>query len=229
MRRKVNKKLLLAFIAGIVMAGVGWVYVQQQMASASPATKTVPVPARDLPRYHVITENDLTRRAVPADLVDPATALTPAEVVGKAAIATLYKGEPIRRERLSPVSALEGRRFLNVLVDLARAGGARPGDVVDVYAVTKDATGVTLGSALVAQGAVVLDVWDGQGNPLYQDAGGWAGAAARAVSANRPPAVVRLAVRPEEAARVVGGAVPGTGNVVLVVTDAEGGWATSAQ
>lgn len=214
MLKRINKPLLISFFVGIILMAAGWLYLQQQIAAASQDTRTVVVPVRTLPRYHQITEEDVTTRTVPKGTVPPAVAASPTEVIGKTALTVLYEGEPVRRERLTS-TPLQGYRYVNVLVDLARAGGAQPGDIVDAYLVAKEAAITTQ----VAWGALVVNVWDGQGNPLYTDRG----------PANKPPAVVRLAVRPEDAARIVDGAIPGATSIVLVVTDSEGGIARGVQ
>lgn len=208
--------VLASIVCGLVMAAVGFLYFQNQMAAAGQDSLRVPVPARDLPRYHMITEDDLDFRTVPQ--ADPGVVTEVGEVVGQMAETTLYEGEQIRRERLGVVSPVTGYHQISINVDLARSGGARPGDVVDIYKLNE---AQPMGAHQpVAVDAIVLAVLDGQGNSIYGDKN-WTDKALQ--TGAKPPAVIRLAISPANISQVVDGARPGGTHMVVVVKDREGG------
>ncbi|SHE97554.1 pilus assembly protein CpaB [Desulfofundulus australicus DSM 11792] len=187
-------------------------------------TVRVPVPARDIPPYTVISSQDVTWRDIVAGGEEPGAVRDPAEAVGKLSLTTLYRGEQIRKERLADPGLVAGRQVVSLNVDVARCvgGSLRAGDLVDVWWVNdpNPATGWTL----AASDAVVLDIRDSAGksvlasNNIVQQALGGA-----APSSSNPPAVVVLAVKTGDVPKVVGGASPKSQNVVLTKKFSIGG------
>ena len=221
--------LIMALVFGFVAAGVGYFYMDNQIADASQEID-IYVPAKNIPKYQQIGITDLSVRTIPAGGVEPQAVTAKSEIVGKYAGQQLYKGEQIRRERLSSVPKLKGYGYVSVNVDLARSGGAKPGDMVDIYKLGNDTASVTAGATRqpVATDAVVMEIWDGQGNNIYSGSqGGITETAAKAISGAKPPAVIKLAVKPHQAGGVVDGAVPGLANIVLVVKNNTGGAKTA--
>ncbi|MBO8128254.1 MAG: flagella basal body P-ring formation protein FlgA [Peptococcaceae bacterium] len=220
---RVPVALLISLVIGLAVAGGTGMYLKDSLANTS-ETIEVAVPARNIPPYHTITASDLTWRTIAPQQREPNTVVTPDALVGKVARVTLYKSEQIRRERLAGPNLLAGYEFVTVNIDLARSGGASPGDIVDVYALTMtERSSWVLGKKKpVARNAIVLDLWDGQGNRIDTATSGvgLVEATTKALSAggNKPPAVARLAVRPQDVSGVVPGAAAGSQtSIVLVV------------
>lgn len=217
----INIILIISIVLGITLAAGAGIHLNNQIAAAEEKTNIV-VPSRNIPKYHEITPGDLTTRAVPADQIEPGIVTTSQSLIGKVAVETLYRGEQIHPGRIADDNPLLGYDFVCVNIDLAKSGGAVPGNLVDIYKLVQNTSQGLMKRAPVARDAIVLDVWDGHGNSLIDESDGITGAASKAFSSSKPPAVVRLAVRPHETGAVVEGAV-GTHNIVLVVKNKSGG------
>jgi len=225
---RINKLFLASLVISIVMVSAGGYYYKDRLKTGQ-ETIQVAVPGQNIPGYHKIAAGDLKFESIPAGTVGKETLVDPANIVGKFAKVPLYKGEYINRNRLTAVNLLKGYDFVSVNVDLARAGGAVPGNKVDVYKLVLDSeSGVTLKEP-VAWNAIVLNVWDGQGNNIYSEQSeGITDKAVQALSSTKPPAVIRLAVKPTETGRVVDGAVTGKTNIVLAVKNGREGGVNAA-
>lgn len=107
---------------------------------------SLPVPARDLPPYHVITAGDLMTASIPARQVAEATARTAQDLVGHYTLQPAPAGKPLRRDQV--VAVPDPALITNTLAVAIPAdstttlGGAlRAGDVVAVAVVpTENAT-----------------------------------------------------------------------------------------
>ena len=207
------------------MAAVGiavaLIAARQMMAYAESHVQMVRVvvPARDIPAYSVITPADLTWREVVRGAEQEGTVKDPAEAVGAVALAPLYRGEQIRKERLGAAKDLSGRQVVAVNVDVTRSAGGMlaAGDLVDLWWVV-EGSGPGLGGQPVAVDAVLVDLKDSAGRSLILRGaqGGLMGLAQGNEPAQAAPAVAVVAVKPEEVRNVVGGALPKAANVVLV-------------
>lgn len=214
-----NKLLIFSFVAGLAIAVSSGIFLSKEL-SATEETIEIAVPNKYIPQYQYISSGDITTRAVSRGDIESGVVIAPEAVIGKTTLEPLYQGEKIRQERITKDDVLKGFDFVCVNVDLARSGGAVPGNLVDVYSVIH-------GSAkqLIAKSALVLNIWDGQGNDLFEGSeASFAEAASRALTKGgiKPPAVIRLAVQPHETKNVVSGAASGSSNIVLVVKS-EGG------
>lgn len=220
--------LLVAVVIGLAVAAFSARYLMVYV-NTHRETVRVPVPARDIPPYTVISSQDLTWRDIVKGGEEPGAVKAPEEAVGKLALATLYRGEQIRKERLADPSLVAGRQVVSLNVDVARCvgGSLKAGDLVDVWWVTDP--NLAAGWALAASDAVVLDVRDSTGKSVLP-AGGFIqqalGGAAPSAPSN-PPAVVVLAVKSGDVPRVVGGASPKSQNVVLTKKFTAGGAANA--
>ncbi|WP_169738601.1 SAF domain-containing protein [Desulfofalx alkaliphila] len=212
-----NKLLVFSFTIGLALAVGAGIFLSKELSAAEETIEIV-VPNKYIPQYQYITSGDITTRAVSPGEVDNGVVVAPEAVIGKTTLEPLYQGEKIRQERITKEDVLKGYDFVCVNVDLARSGGAVPGNLVDVYSVIYDTS--IANKQLIAKNAIVLNIWDGQGNDLFKSSGvSVAEAASRALTKGdvKPPAVIQLAVQPHETSNVVSGAVSGSSNIVLVV------------
>lgn len=213
------KKLphVLAVAVGLTVAFFAWSHVNRQVTAAKQAV-TVPVPARDVDAYTVIKKEDMAPVNIPSTAVDDYTVLKLDEAVNKVTLSPLYRGKPIDRRSLAdPDSNAGNYQVVGINVDPARAAGVRPGDLVDVYWLPPERGGWTPdgGTSLVAKGVRVLKVCDEKGNPVEEPGGAIQQAVTGAVAPRRGVAIVYLAVRPEDVARVIGGAAPKSASIAL--------------
>jgi len=210
---------IIAVIIGLAVAAGSWWYLQQYVATHQ-KTEAVVVPAHDIPVFKVIEQSDLANRTIVLGAREPNAALNPQEIVGKMSSTMLYKGEQIRRERLSDPVTLN-RQEVTVNIDPARVNGASPGDIVDVYWVQGESTP----GALLAADAIVKAVADANGAPIAEGSAGVMAAAAQVGKGT--PAMVTLYVMSGEIPQVVRGAAAGNKGVVLVRKPRPGGTATA--
>ncbi len=107
---------------------------------------SLPVPALDLPPYHIITAGDLMTASIPARQVAEVTARTAQDLVGHYTLQPAPAGKPLRRDQV--VAVPDPALITNTLAVAIPAdstttlGGAlRAGDVVAVAVVpTENAT-----------------------------------------------------------------------------------------
>lgn len=207
--------LAIAIAVGLAFALASARYMLAYM-NTHIETVQVPVSARDIPPYTVISSSDIAWRETIKGGEEPGMVRDPSEAVGKLALTTLYTNEQIRKERLADPNLVEGKQIVSINVDVARSvgGSLRAGDLVDVWWVTDPALP---NWTLAAANAVVMDIRDSAGRSVIPSGGGIVqqalGAAAPVQSS--PPAVAVLAVRTEDVPKVVGGASPKSQNVVL--------------
>ncbi|MGN6330074.1 MAG: Flp pilus assembly protein CpaB [Motilibacteraceae bacterium] len=140
--RRLAAALLLAAAAAVVVGA---------LAPAPPPTRPVVVAAHDLPAGRRLTADDLAVRDLPPP-ARPAGAVpdVPA-ALGRTVAAGVRRGEPLTDARLVGPGLLAGAPAGQVaapvrVADAAEAALVRPGDVVDVLAVTT-AQAPTAGSA----------------------------------------------------------------------------------
>lgn len=210
---------LLAVMVGLVVAAFSFKALKGE--ASSQAGVKLPVAARDLPPYTQVQPQDLGWGTFPSEL--PGAVKNPAEAVGKVVAKAVPKDYPLRASELKEPDSLDVQ-LVSVNVDSSRMGGARPGDLVDVYWIQpaeKTAWTPGTGAALVARDARVVSVLDKNGQPV--DSGQGLVAAAVQGTAAKVPAVVVLAVRPEEVGAVIPGAAPNNACIALVRKFKEGG------
>lgn len=184
-KRKAAWPLILATAAAVLVFCGSLYYLQDQLKTE---TRTIPVPVAKtvIPRGAMVSKQDIEYLALPE--IPQNCAVTADQVVGKVALTTIYQGEPFRRERLEVTEP--DKQEVTINIDLARSGLAAPGDLVDIYLLREETSWAYRGE-LVALNAVVRSVRDAQGQEVV---GG------------KLPAVVQVAVKPEEVARIVRGA-----------------------
>ncbi|NPV89596.1 MAG: hypothetical protein HPY50_02315 [Firmicutes bacterium] len=213
----------LAVIIALIVGVYGWLSINKRVAEAS-KTVSIPVLARNIDPYSKINREDLTTINVSASIVDANTAANAEELVNKVTIAPIYKDKPIDKRLLVTQDSSAGNYYVvGVNVDPTRSAGVQPGDLVNVYWIQQSNTqnGQQLNNVLMAAGVRVLKVCDDKGQPIdtKPSAGntGVQGAMSSVVATTaKPPSIVYLAVKPEEASRVVGGASPKNVNLALV-------------
>ncbi|MDI6813987.1 MAG: hypothetical protein QMD10_10655 [Desulfitobacteriaceae bacterium] len=208
--KRVPWSVILVVFVGLAVAAGSWWYLQQYIATHQ-KTETIVVPAYDIPAYKVIEQADLANRTILLGAREPNAVLNPGEIVGKMASTTLYKGEQIRRERLSDPVTLD-RPEVTVNIDPVRVNGVLPGDIVDVYWVQSE----SIPGALLAVDARVISISNAEGVPLQRPQGQLAqlGQQIQQPGQQGGPAMVKLSVKPEEVPQVVRGAIGK--NIVLV-------------
>jgi len=193
--RKIPVPVIIAGLVAVVVFA-GSVFFLQRMLKTESRTVPVPVAKMVIPQGATIVREEIEFQALPA--AQPGSATDASQIVGKAALTTIYKGEQFRRERLglSPSDKQE----VTINIDLARSGLTKPGDLVDVYLLRDETTWAYRGE-LVALNAMVRSVRDQQGLE---------------VSEGKQPAVVQLVVKSEETVRIIRGAGVNNASYALV-------------
>jgi pilus assembly protein CpaB len=210
---------LLAVGVGLGVAAFSFRAIKGE--ASSQAGVKLPVAARDLPPYTLVQAQDLSWSTFPSEL--PGAIENPAEAVGKVLSRGVPKDYPLRVSDLKDPGSLDVQ-LVSVNVDSSRLGGARPGDLVDVYWIQpaeKTAWAPGTGATLVAQDARVVSVLDKNGQPV--DTGQGLVAAAVQGTAARAPAIAVLAVKAGEVKSIIPGAAQNNTCIALVRKFKEGG------
>lgn len=203
---------LLAVTVGLGVAGFSFNAMKKEASSQEGIR--LPVAAHDLQPYTQVQAQDLGWGTFPSEL--PGAVKNPAEAVGKVVTKAVPKDYPLRTSDLKEPDNLDVQ-LVSVNVDSSRLGGARPGDLVDVYWIQpaeKTAWTPGTGATLVARDARVVSVLDKNGQPV--DTGQGFVAAAVQGAAARVPAIVVLAVKAEEVTAIIPGAAPNNTCTALV-------------
>lgn len=210
---------LLAVAVGLGVAAFSFKALKGE--ASSQAGIKLPVAARDLPPYTQVQAQDLSWSTFPSEL--PGAVKNPSEAVGKVLSRAVPKDYPLRAGDLKDPGSLDVQ-LVSVNVDSSRLGGARPGDLVDVYWIQpaeKTAWAPGTGATLVAQDARVVSVLDKNGQPV--DTGQGLVAAAVQGTAARAPAIAVLAVKAGEVRAIIPGAAQNNTCIALVRKFKEGG------
>jgi Flp pilus assembly protein CpaB len=125
---------------------------------------SLPVPARDLPAYHVITAGDLTTAFLPVRQVPDEAVRNAQDLVGRYTLQALPAGEPVRRAHVVAIpdpALITDTLAVGIPADRAAilGGALRPGDVVAVAAVPASDVAVPV---RVFDAVLVLDVKHGE-------------------------------------------------------------------
>lgn len=139
-------KIIIALLIGFMSALIAVSYVnrreRQLLSMATPIN--VVVASIDLPRGHVITEDDLRLMEVPQRFVQPGYFTNPSELVHRIVLARVQEGETLTQTRvaISEIEALSaklpaGQRAVTLSVsDVSGVAGLiSPGDAVDVLGI----------------------------------------------------------------------------------------------
>jgi Flp pilus assembly protein CpaB len=132
-----HRRLLAATTAGLA------VYFALSAVTAAPPGQTVLVARRDLSSGTTLRASDIRRRAVPSEVVPDGAARSAEEALGRTTSGAMRRGEMLtdrRTVRAGPLDGFGANRVLAVVrvSDPSVLALLRPGDVVDVVAVTGD-------------------------------------------------------------------------------------------
>jgi Flp pilus assembly protein CpaB len=163
MKRKTQ--ILIALIALLLAAGTGW-YTYRTFASMV-TTAEIVSPAVTIPAGQLITRDMLTSKTVPRPLLKEDIYITPEELAGHVALVPLRPGMAVYRQfavppeeyRLVEDSSLEVVSF-PVEPHRAVGGQVQPGHRVDIWRLSREE-----GARLLVEGALVVDVRAGSGQP----------------------------------------------------------------
>ncbi len=193
--------MIFALIISLAAFGFSYAKIQQHI-EASTTTVRVLVPKDTIEAYSVVTSDNLTTIAVPPNITDENTALSPEQIEDRIAVAPLYAGKPIDiRTVISKAEDLEEKQVVGVYIDPARCAGVNEGDLVDIYRISPTSQGEA--APKIAQNCRVLRVTDDKGVSTR----GVSVVQSAAASANltKPPRIVYLLVSPQEVPYVIQG------------------------
>jgi len=163
MKRKTQ--ILIALIALLLAAGTG-LYTYRTFAGMV-TTAEIVSPAMTIPAGQLITRDMLTSKTVPRPLLGEDIYTTPEELAGRVALVPLRPGMAVYRQfavppeeyRLIEDPSLEVVSF-PVEPHRAVGGQVQPGHRVDIWRLSKEE-----GARLLVEGALVVDVRAGSGQP----------------------------------------------------------------
>lgn len=211
-----NWKIIVALIIGIGLSIVG---TQQYKTYINEHREVISVIVvnKNIPPYSKIREEDLGMRDVVKGTESNDRCVNPEDAIGKVTTIEIKRGEQITKSKLIDAKLVEDREILAVNVSPSRlAGGwAQPGDLVDIWWII-DNEGMQgapgTGWIKVGENARVVDIRDSNGRRVI-DIGKEADQGTGSIAV--------LAVRRQDVPMIVGGAIEGSNNTVLVVKYSE--------
>lgn len=165
-RSPVFRWLLLVIVA-LAVAGYSTYELKGYLEKNRPQEQVL-VAKKDIMPYTVITADDLGYIILPEGSKMQGSIQDPKQVIGKRAMATIFRSEQILPQKLAEGLLLgQDEREVGVPTDLVRAVGmtVKPGDNVDVYWLPEEKKGLPTKdqpaiqqAQLIAENAVVVDV-----------------------------------------------------------------------
>jgi|GEM_PF-5872705 len=126
---------LIIIIVGVVIAGGSYLYLNGGNYAEEVETKPVHVVNRNLEIYQPIRNRDLKVIDVPATTNIEKYFTEPEKIVGKITTTPLKENDFIHQSILIESEEIEHIEFVTMNVNYGTSGGARPGDIVDIYRV----------------------------------------------------------------------------------------------
>lgn len=176
--------------------------------------KTVPVLSKNIGVYEEMRHEYIKTGRVPKEQDTSKHINNPADAIGKVAKKELKEGSPILKNDLAEKTVIANKEYVTIKVDYARTGGAKPGDIVDVYKINKstDEWAMPYEAELISQNVLVIEITDKAGNKGEGNSGGipLSGGATKVE-------VIKLCVNSGQAAKLVIGSVDENSGLALVV------------
>lgn len=206
--------VIVALVLALVASYIGMTRYKQEVKSQKEMAVVI-VASRDIAPYTVLDKNNLKQIEVPIDRIEPESAKTPEEVLGKMAITRILTNEQIHKGKITNDRSVKEKEIIAVNVDMTRAlaGWVQPGDVVDVWNMNKDSS-AGVGNTIIAQNAILLDIRDSSGKSIFAGTQAVLSSITSSVVPSSPPAIAVLVVDKEYIPSVVSGS--GNQNSVLV-------------
>ncbi|TLM99515.1 Flp pilus assembly protein CpaB [bacterium] len=204
-----KRLIVLLLQAALVAAIVGATYLYTESRSKPGG---VVIFSQDLTRHTKITENMVTVVTVPESAVSKAMARDIKSVLGKYTGSEVVKGEPVfvakllAEKDLAPEFMMKGDvRKQSFEVDLARSNGGalKPGEYVDLIYYFEDSAANIARSDIFIRKILVLDVRNSEAVPLNTPGESVGAGDFDAGTGKRIPAVITVAVTPEQAKQIV--------------------------
>lgn len=224
---KLKKKriilLVLVFVVGISVSTFAYLNMQKQQALKE-ETKQIMVLNRDIKPYETIGQNDLKVKDVLKDYKLEGLLTDRYDLVGKVAADYLLADEPVMEGLVTEKDKIKHIKFATLKTDYTRSGGAKIGDVVDIYKVTEAVKDIPSEVRLVGENAIVMSVTDSEGTSIEQEEDKSIGTSLGGATKKTPVQALKLAIdsRQIDVKNIVEGSVDGS-RYVMVVKNTESG------
>lgn len=204
-----KRLIVLLLQAALVAAIVGSTYIYTESRTKPTG---VLVFSRNISPHTKITKDMVSLVTVPDSAISREMGRDINEVLDKYTGSEVVRGEPvfvsklINEQSLTPESRLMGdMRKQSFEVDLARSNGGalKPGDYVDLIYYVEDSAANTARSDIFISKILVLDVRNSEAIPLNSPGKGSGEAEFDSGIGKRIPAVITVAVSPEQAKQIV--------------------------
>ncbi len=204
-----KRLIILVLQAALVVAIVGATYLYTE-AQTKPTG--VLVFSRNIPRHTKITDGMVKMVTVPDSAVAKVMGRDIKEVLGKYTGDNIIEGEPVfvakllNEKSIAPEFTMQGNmRKQSFEVDLARSNGGalKPGDYVDLLYYVEDNAANTARSDFFIRRIPVLDVRNSEAVPLNSLNKQNGEAEFNTGTGKRIPAVITVAVTPDQAKQIV--------------------------
>lgn len=204
------KRLIILLLQAALVAAIVWTTYLYTESRTKPTG--VLIFNQNLPLHTKITSEMVSLVTVPDSAVSREMGRDVKEVLNKYTGAEVVRGEPVfvgkllNEQSLAPEARLMGdMRKQSFEVDLARSNGGalKPGDYVDLIYYVEDSAANSARSDIFISKILVLDVRNSEAMPLNTPGKGTRDAEFDSGIGKRIPAVITVAVKPEQAKQIV--------------------------
>ncbi|SCG83649.1 hypothetical protein DW1_2083 [Proteiniborus sp. DW1] len=158
---------VLIGILGLIIAGVSFYFLNNKYQEPV-EVKDIIITAKEIPLYETIRSQDLKVLQVPVTTNTDNYIVDLADVLGKISKTPLSANEPILKDNLLDKEEIEDISFVTINTLYAKTGGAKPGDIVDIYKVDLEKGDWVEGNqvSLVAENVVVISLSTANGKDV---------------------------------------------------------------
>lgn len=213
--KKAKLKYIIPIVIGITITG-GSLYLSNREDKIKQETKTIAVLSKNVNTYEQITPSDLKIISIPKITSTSGIFTDESDIVGKVATTSLSADTPIRRDSLEDKSKISDIEFVVLKTDYARSGGAKTGDIVDVYKINKNQDKWVTGTdgQLVTDNASVVLASDESGKNVSEQQ---KDSKVPLLQATTKIQDIKLAVKKGDAKHLIEGSLTEDNGYVLVV------------
>lgn len=196
---------------GLLIAGVSFFLLNNKYVEPVPM-KDIVITARDIPMYEIIRSQDLKTIQVPVATNTEGFFITATDIIGKIPKIPLAANDLIHESALLNKKEIDDVSFVTINTTYTKTGGAKPGDIVDVYKVNLEKGDWVENNqaTLVAENVVVVSLTTANGKSIDKGT-------RMPLGGSEKIEAIKLGVKPDSIESLVPASVTVENGYVLVV------------
>ena len=165
--------IFIAIILGLTMTITSFYFIKLK-PQKKVETMTVYVPSVTINPFEEINGVDLTTKEIEKGANTDQYYITREDLIGKVAKESLSEKTMVNKEYVTTKESVKNIRFMAIKTDYTRTGGAKPGDIVNIYKVQSNQgqlQGQVISSSegiLIAEDVTIISITDSEGTSIYE-------------------------------------------------------------